>query len=599
MHFRNIAIIAHVDHGKTTLVDALLKQSGTFSEHQEVDICVMDSNDQEKERGITIYAKNTAVEYKGTKINIVDTPGHADFGSEVERVLRMIDSVILVVDAYEGPMPQTKFVLKKALALGHKPIVVINKIDKPMARPDEVVDMVFDLFVNLGATDQQLDFPIVYAIAKDGIAFNELEDERKDITPLFETILEKVEEAEHDTAKDFRMQVVNLGYDNYLGRLGIGRVYEGTAKVGQTITVSDSQGNKRQGKITKLFTTMGLNKIEVNEVVAGDIVTLAGVSDIYVGETIGSNPEVEPMAHITIDEPTLSMEFIVNDSPFAGREGKLVTSRNIQERLEKELETNVGMRVDFGVGDNTFIVYGRGELHLSVLIESMRREGFELQVGAPRVVFKEEDGVKMEPIEQVIVDVPDEFSGTVIEQLGKRKGQMKDMKTENGQTYMEWEVPTRGLLGFKSVFTVETRGEGILTSSFDHYESYKGEIPKRDVGSMISGESGKAMNYSLWKLQERGPIFIEAGTELYEGMVIGESLKGGDLVVNATKNKKLTNVRASGSDDSMTLTPPRLMSLEESMDYIGADELVEITPENIRIRKRFLKEVDRKRNKKS
>ncbi|MDD2486954.1 MAG: translational GTPase TypA [Candidatus Gracilibacteria bacterium] len=596
MSYRNIAIIAHVDHGKTTLVDALLKQSGTFSEHEEVATCVMDSNDQERERGITIYAKNTAVNYKGDKINIVDTPGHADFGSEVERVLRMVDSVVLVVDAYEGPMPQTKFVLKKSLELGLRPTVVINKIDKPTARPNEVVDMIFDLFVQLGATDEQLDFPIVYAIAKQGIALRNLNDPHVDISPLFDSIIENVAESANDTTKPFRMQIANLGYDNFMGRLGIGRVYEGKVKTGQQVTIVGNDGTQRTGKISKVFTTLGLQKIAVDEAEAGDIVTIAGIPDIYVGETIGIDSNIVAMPAITIDEPTLRMEFLVNDSPFAGKEGKMVTSRNIRERLEKELEMNVGLKVDFDSIDNGFVVSGRGELHLGVLIETMRREGYELQVGCPQVIFKEEKGKKMEPMESVIVIVPEEFSGVAIEKLGKRKGIMKDLKTENGITSMEFDVPTRGLLGFRSIFTIDTKGEGIMYSSFSHYEEFKGNIEKRDIGSMISGFPGKAMAYSLWKLEERGPILIEPTTEVYEGMIIGEHLKGGDLTVNPTKNKQLTNIRASGTDEAIKLTPIRKMTLEDALDYIKEDEYVEVTPLSVRLRKKWLTENDRKRN---
>lgn len=598
MQYRNIAIIAHVDHGKTTLVDALLKQGNVFRENEDVGTTIMDSNDQEKERGITIYAKNTAVTYKDVKINIVDTPGHADFGSEVERVLRMVDCVCLVVDAYEGPMPQTRFVLKKSLELGLKPIVVINKIDKPSAQPAAVIDMVFDLFVQLGANDEQLDFPIVYAVARDGVAIRDLSDEKKDITPLFDTILEKVDAAKNDQSAAFRMQVANLSYDNYLGRMGIGRVYEGTVKTGQNVSIIGNDGVIRSGKISKIFTSLGLKRVETDMAEAGDIVTIAGIADIYVGETITSVADVSlAMPAITIDEPTLKMEFGVNSSPFAGKEGKFVTSRQIRDRLERELEMNVGLKVDFENSDgSTFMVSGRGELHLSVLIETMRREGFELQVGAPEVIFKMEGHKKHEPIEQVVVSVPEAFSGTVIEQLGKRKGIIKNMQTENGITNLEFDVPTRGLLGFRSIFTVETKGEGIIYSSFSHYEEYKGEIAKRDVGSMISGFPGTAMAYSLWNLQERGPILIEPGAELYEGMIIGEHLKGGDLVVNPTKNKQLTNMRASGADEAIRLTPIRQMTLEDCLDYVQSDEYVEITPKSLRLRKKWLTETDRKKN---
>ena len=599
--YRNIAIIAHVDHGKTTLVDALLKQSGVFRENEQIDVCVMDSNDQEKERGITIYAKNTAVMYNDVKINIVDTPGHADFGSEVERVLRMVDSVCLVVDAYEGPMPQTKFVLKKALELGLKPLVVINKIDKPTAQPEAVVDMLFDLFVQLGATDEQLDITdgrIVYAIAREGIAIRDMNDERKNIHPLYEAILEQVAEAPNDTEKPFKMQIANLAYDNYVGRMGVGRVYEGKAKVGQQVTIVANDGTRRTGKISKIYTSLGLRKIEVEEGEAGDIITIAGIPDIYVGETVSTDPNTVAMPAITVDEPTLKMEFMVNDSPFAGKEGKYVTSRQIRERLEKETEMNVGLKIDFDGSDgNSYTVSGRGELHLSVLVETMRREGFELQVGCPQVIFHEvAGGKKQEPIENVVMWVPEDCSGTIFEMLGKRKGLCKNMNTVNGITNMEFEVPTRGLLGFRSRFVIETKGEGIIYSSFSHYEDYKGAIEKRDVGSMISGFAGTTMAYSLWKLEERGPILVEPGTELYEGMIIGEHLKGGDLVVNATKNKQLTNMRASGTDEAVRLTPIRKMTLEDCLDYIGDDELVEVTPVSLRLRKKWLTENERKKN---
>lgn len=597
MQIRNIAIIAHVDHGKTTLVDALLKQGGAFSAHEEVEVCVMDSNDQEKERGITIYAKNCAVTYKGTKINIVDTPGHADFGSEVERILRTVDSVLLLVDAFEGPMPQTKFVLKKSLALGLKPIVVINKIDKPMARPDEVLDMIFDLFSDLGASNEQLDFSYVYAIAREGVAKRAIGDESKDLTPLFDMIMEKVTPARQDFDKPFRMQPSNLAYDNFLGRLAVGRVYEGVLETGKQVYIKDAKGGTRTGKISKIFVYQGLNKVEAKRAEAGDIVVLAGIPDVYVGETILDDANSEALPAISIDPPTLSMTFMVNDSPFAGKEGKFVTTRHIKARLEKEMETNVGLQIEDIPNSDAYKVSGRGELHLSVLLESMRREGFEVQVSRPQVIMREEGHKKMEPVEQVICDVPDEFSGKIIELLSKRKGELVEIKSENNHTRLEFKVPTRGLLGFRSDFIIETKGEGILTHAFVGYEEYKGEIPHRTRGSLISGENDSAMAYSLWKLEERGRLFIRPQTAMYEGMIIGECAKENDLVVNAAKNKKLTNVRASGTDEAIRLTPIQDMTLERALEYIGDDEYVEITPSNIRLRKKYLTEVDRKRNK--
>jgi len=598
MEFRNVAIIAHVDHGKTTLVDALLKQSWTFRENQEVGTRLMDSNDQEKERGITIYSKNTAVYYKDTKINIIDTPWHADFSSEVERVLRMVDSVVLVVDAYEGPMPQTKFVLKKSLELGLKPLVVINKIDKPSARPDWVVDEVFELMEKLGANDEQLDFPVVYAIARDGIAKKHLDDESNDITPLFESILENVPPAEADENKPFKMQIANLDYDNFLWRMWVGRIYDGKVKVGQQVVIIDNEWNKRKGKIADILTTEWLNKVKVKEAVAGDVIQIAWISDIFVGETVCENEEQEPLPPIKIDEPTYKMKFLVNNSPFAGREWKYVTSRQIRERLEKELETNVWLKINFW--SDEFEVAGRWELHLSVLIETMRREGFELQVGAPEVVMKEKDGKKLEPIEEVTIFTPSEFAGSIIEKLWKRKWEMQHMEEdENGQTTLIFKIPSRGLIGFKWEFVTMTKGEWIIASTLLGYEPYKGAIEKREVGAMISGENGKTMNFSLWNLQDRWPIFVTAQTEVYEWMVIWEHLKWWDLVVNPCKNKKLTNVRASWTDEAMKLTPPRIMNLEQSIDYIWNDEYVEITPNHIRIRKIHLKENERKKAKKN
>ncbi|MDF2379641.1 MAG: translational GTPase TypA [Candidatus Gracilibacteria bacterium] len=593
----NIAIVAHVDHGKTTLVDALLKATDGFDERKGLEERAMDSNDQEKERGITIYAKNASIMHKGKKINIVDTPGHADFGSEVERVLRTVDAVVLVVDAYEGPMPQTKFVLRKSLELGHKVLVVINKIDKPMARPAEVVDLTFDLFATLGANDEQLDFPYLYAVAKDGVAVRELNDEQKDITPLIDFLLEHVKPADGDQEASFRMQPSSLAYDDYVGRIAIGRVYEGVLKMNDNVTIMTPEGEKRTGKVTKLFAYEGMERVEVDQVVAGDIVAIAGIADIYVGETITTDDSVEPLPAIKVDPPALAIDFIVNDSPFAGREGEFVTSRHIRARLEKELETNVGLKIELEGGTDSIKVFGRGEMHIAVLIETMRREGFELQISQPEVIMQEIDGKKHEPLEAAVVNVPDEMAGAVIQALGKRKGIMTNMNSDSGNTTIEFDVPTRGLLGFRSQFLVLTRGEGTLYHAFDRFVPYVGEISKRTVGSMISGETGQTMAYSLWKLQERGPLFVIAATEVYEGMVIGEHNQGTDLIVNPLKNKKLTNVRSSGADDALNLIPIQIMTLEKAIEYIGPDEFVEITPKTIRLRKRHLKEVDRKRNK--
>ncbi len=598
MQIRNIAIIAHVDHGKTTLVDALLKQGGAFAAHETVGELIMDSNDQERERGITIYAKNTSIKYKDCKVNIVDTPGHADFGSEVERILRTVDCVLLLVDAQEGPMPQTKFVLKKALELGIRPIVVINKIDKPAARPLAVVDMVFDLFVTLGANDTQMDFPYIFAIAREGVAKRKLEDESKDLTPLFELIMEEVPEAKQDSAAPFRMQPSSLAYDNYLGRLAVGRVFEGKVKVGESVFVRTAEGATRKGKISKVFVTMGLKRVEVPEGVAGDIVTIAGIPDIYVGETITTKEDAEPLPAIRIDPPTISMTFLVNNSPFAGKEGTLVTTRHIKARLDKEKETNVGLHVEDVPGTDSYKVSGRGELHLAVLLEDMRREGFELQVSRPQVIMREIDGQKMEPVEHAIIDVPEASTGTVIDMLARRKGEMLDMKTENGHTRLEYKVPTRGLLGFRGDFIIETRGEGILTHSFLAYEPYKGDLAGRTRGSMISMITGEAVAFALFNLQERGQLFITPQTKLYEGMIIGESAKNDDMTVNPIKEKKLTNMRASGTDEAVVLTPINPMTLEAALEYIADDELVEITPKNIRLRKKFLNETDRKRSEK-
>jgi GTP-binding protein len=598
MDIRNIAIIAHVDHGKTTLVDAMLKQSGTFSDREEVETCVMDSNELERERGITIYAKNTAIMVDGGKINIVDTPGHADFGSEVERVLRMVDSVLLLVDAYEGPMPQTKFVLRKSLALGLKPIVVLNKIDKPTARPDWVLDQVFDLFVELGASNEQLEFTYLYAIGRDGVAKKQLTDENKDLRPLFDTILEQVPPAQSDTSKPLRMQIANLKYDNYVGRLGVGRIVEGTVKVGMKVTVIKQDGTRYNGKLTKIYTHRGLEKIEVQEAVAGDIVQIAGLPEIYVGETVAGDTNAEALPTLAIDAPTLTMNFMPNSSPFAGREGSLVTSRQIRDRLERELEINVGLHVEFPDGEAEFRVSGRGEMHLSVLIEQMRREGFEMQVSQPQVIMRTENGVLEEPMETVIVDVPDEFSGTVIEKLGRRKGEMVNMSSENGSTRLEYLVPTRGLLGYRTEFMTDTKGQGTLSHIFAHYGPHKGEISRRTTGSIISGETGKTTPYALAMVQERGPLFIAPGTEVYEGMVIGASMKE-TMTVNPVREKKLTNMRASSADHIVQVTPPIDMNLERALEYIDSDEYVEVTPLNVRIRKQHLTETDRKRAERS
>lgn len=590
MDIRNIAIIAHVDHGKTTLTDALLRQTGMVNDEGKS----MDSNELEQERGITIYAKNTTLFYKDTKINIVDTPGHADFGSEVERVLRSIDAVLLVVDAQEGPMPQTKFVLKKSLELGLKPLVVLNKIDKPAARPTEVHDEVLELFMDLGADDAQLDFPTCYSIGKDGIAKRSLDDDSADMFPLLNMIMEFVPPAPNNTEAQFRMQPFNLGYDDYVGRLAIGRIYEGTVNVGDKVVIKKPSGETRKGTITKLQQFKGFETIEVKTASAGDIVMLAGIADIDIGETICETEDQEALPAIRVDEPTIGMDFIVNNSPFAGKEGKFVTTRQIRERLEKELEMNVGLQVDFSESDR-FKVYGRGELHIAVLLEQMRREGFELQVSQPQVIIKEIDGVKSEPFEEVTIDVPEEFSGAVIEKMGKRKGIMTNMLTKDGQVRMLFEIPSRGLLGYRGQFIMDTKGEGIMASQGSGFKPFAGEIEKRSVGSMISMMSGKALGYSLANLQDRGTLYIGPNTEVYEGMVIGNTSKGEDMTVNPIKGKQLTNMRSSGADDALNLTPPLVITLERGMEIMAEDEYLEITPESLRIRKKVLKESDRKR----
>jgi GTP-binding protein len=554
----------------------------------------MDSNALEQERGITIYSKNTSVVYKNTKINIVDTPGHADFGSEVERVLRSIDSVLLVVDAQEGPMPQTKFVLKKSLDLGLKPIVVINKIDKPAARPEEVEEMIYELFLDLGANDEQLNFTSVYAIARDGIAKLKKDDDSKDLKPLLDLILEKVPVASGEEAlkKPLTLQPFNLGYDNFLGRLAIGRIYEGTVKSGQSVIVKTADNKERSGKITKLFTFEGLTRKETDSASAGDIVMVAGLPNIYIGETICESSDQKPMPAINIDEPTISLNILINSSPFAGRSGKYVTNRQIKERLEKELEVNVGLKIDFSSSDH-YKIYGRGEMHIAILLENMRREGYEVQISQPHVIIKEEKGEKLEPFEELTINIPENMSGTVIEKLSKRKGKMIEMKPEHGNLKLTFEIPTRGLLGYRNEFVVDTRGEGIMYTRVIGFKSYAGEIKKREVGSMVSMASGKALGFSLYNLQDRGTLYIDANTEVYEGMVIGNVSKGSDLAVNPTKGKQLTNVRASGSDEAISLTPASKISLESGMSIMSEDEYLEITPDCIRLRKQFLTENER------
>jgi len=593
MEIRNIAIIAHVDHGKTTLTDALMRQSGVAEEG-----FTMDTNDLEKERGITIYSKNTSIFYKDTKINIVDTPGHADFSSEVERVLRSIDSVLLIVDAQEGPMPQTKFVLKKSLELGLKPIVVINKIDKPAARPEEVKEMVYELFMDLGANDEQLDFETIYAIGRDGIAKKNLNDDSKDLSPLLDLILEKVAPASSEelSNKNLRAQPFNLGYDNFLGRLAICRIYEGKIKKGDEVFVKGIEDEPRKGKIIKMFTFYGLEKKELDEAIAGDVVVVAGIPDIFIGETICSSLEDENLPVIKIDEPTISLNFLVNNSPFAGRDGKFVTNRQLKERLEKETEINVGLKIDLSSTDQ-YEVRGRGELHIAVLLEKMRREGYELQISQPQVIIKEENGKKLEPYEEVIIDVPSDMSGIVIEKLSKRRGIMTEMKQDQGHCRIIFEIPTRGLLGYKSDFIVDTRGEGILASRVVGFKDYAGEIEKRSVGSMVSMVTGKSSGFSLFNLQERGVLYIGHAEDVYEGMVIGNVSKGNDLSVNPTKGKELSNMRASGSDEAIKLIPPTPITIEKGMSIMNDDEYLEITPNNTRLRKRYLTEVDRIRQK--
>lgn len=592
---RNIAIIAHVDHGKTTLTDSIMRQCGAVSDTATS----MDSNALEQERGITIYAKNASIEYKGTKINIVDTPGHADFGSEVERVLRSIDSVLLIVDAQEGPMPQTRFVLKKSLELGLRPIVVVNKIDKPAADPHKVEEQVLELFLELGANDEQANFTTVYAIGRQGIAKRALTDESADLTPLLDTILEKVPEAKsYVTDEPLRAQVFNLGYDNFLGRLAIARIYDGVLKHGATLNLLHDGQSPRKGKVTKLLSFKGVERVECNEAFAGDIVIIAGFTDIAIGETISDSEAATPLPAIAVDQPTIALDFVVNNSPFAGKEGKYVTTRQIRERLEKELEINVGLRVEFGAGDSCK-VYGRGEMHISILLENMRREGYELQVSQPQAIIEDRADGKYEPFEEVTIDIPSEYQGIVIERLGKRAFIMTDMILHENQVRLLLEGPTRGLLGYRGQFIIDTRGEGILCARMIGFKPYAGEIKKRQVGSMVSMATGKALGFSLWNLQDRGQLYIGPGVDVYEGMVIGNTSKGEEMMVNPTKGKQLSNVRASGSDEALTLTPHRPISIEIGLETMTDDEYLEITPQSVRLRKQVLKEAERVKTKRA
>ncbi|MCI9280556.1 MAG: translational GTPase TypA [Bacilli bacterium] len=595
----NIAVVAHVDAGKSTLVDALLNQNGVFNSHEEVATCVMDSNDIERERGITIYSKNCAIRYKDVKINIVDTPGHADFSSEVERVIKTVDTVVLLVDSAEGPMPQTRFVLKKALEQNLRPILFINKIDKKDARPLEVVDMTFNLFMELNASDEQLDFPIIYGIARDGIAKKSLEEDSTSISPLLDTILEVVEPFKGNENDPLQLQVSNLGYDEYIGRLGIGRVNKGCIKNGQMVRLSKNDGSLENFKITKLFVNEGLKKVEKEIAYYGDIVTIAGCSAISIGDTICDKDHVEPLPPIEIEKPTLSMNFLVNNSPFVGKSGKFLTTRHIKERLERELQTNVGLVVEELTNADGFKVSGRGELHLSILLENMRREGYELSVSKPEVLMEERDGKKFEPFEKVIINCPEEYSGTVISDLQERKGQLLVVSSENNQAHLEFSAPTRGLIGYRSSFITNTRGEGIMVRSFEDYKPYVGEITRRKNGVLVSMENGKALGYSLWNLQDRGTLIIEPATDVYVGMIVGIHNRDNDLDVNPCKNKNLTNTRSSGADEAINLTTPKKFTLEEALEFIENDEYVEVTPDDIRLRKSELDPKDRYRTKKN
>lgn len=600
---RNIAIIAHVDHGKTTLVDHMLRQTGTFRENQELVKRVMDSNELEREKGITILAKNTAIKYKRKlrgkmeefKINIVDTPGHADFAGEVERTLKMVNGVLLLVDAAEGPLPGTKFVLKKSLDLNLKPIVVINKIDRKDARAHVVLDEVFELFLSLGANEQQLDFPTIYCIAKQGIAKNELEDESTNLEPLFQAIIKSIPPPQGDMEAPFKMLVTTIDYNDYLGRLGIGRIEQGIIRLGGPMKIIHRDGNVEDARVTKIYTFEGLKRIEVQEAAAGDIIALAGMEDVDIGETIADASDATPLGFVTIEEPTLSMNFIVNNSPFAGMDGKYVTTRNLGERLARELRSNVSLRVELTDSPDVFKVSGRGELHLAILIETMRREGFEFQVSAPTVIFKRIADVVSEPVEHVIVDVPDEFVGTVIENLGSRRGTMKTMIQSPGNTRVEFIVPARGLLGFRSEFMTETKGTGILHHNFHGYEPYKGDLSTRHKGAVVQLEDGSSTGYAMFKLQERITFFIEPGVRVYRGMIVGENARDEDIIVNVCKTKQLSNMRASGADEAIRLEPPKLLTLEQAIEWISDDEYIEVTPKSLRLRKRYLDHNERYR----
>ncbi|RDU69297.1 translational GTPase TypA [Helicobacter cholecystus] len=594
-NIRNIAVIAHVDHGKTTLVDGLLSQSGTFSSHEQVDERVMDSNDLERERGITILSKNTAINYKGTKINIIDTPGHADFGGEVERVLKMVDGVLLLVDAQEGVMPQTKFVVKKALSFGIRPIVVVNKIDKPAAEPDRVVDEVFDLFVAMEANDAQLDFPVIYAAARDGYAIKNLSDERQNLEPLFEAILEHVPSPEGSSENPLQMQVFTLDYDNYVGKIGIARVFNGKVKKGENVMLAKSDGSKESGRITKLIGFLGLARTEIESAEAGDIVAIAGFNAVDVGDSLVDPNNPMPLDPMHLEEPTMSVYFAVNDSPLAGTEGKHVTANKIKDRLLKEMQTNIAMRCE-EMGEGKFKVSGRGELQITILAENLRREGFEFSISRPEVIIKEENGVKMEPFEHLVIDVPQDFSGVIIEKLGRKKAEMKAMNPMGeGYTRLEFEIPACGLIGYRSEFLTDTKGEGVMNHSFLEFRPFSGNVESRSNGALISMENGEATAFSLFNIQERGVLFIHPQTKVYVGMVIGEHSRDNDLDVNPIKSKHLTNMRASGSDDAIKLVPPKELTLERALEWIEDDEILEITPQNIRIRKKYLDPTQRKR----